>query len=123
MGLYPSNRASAPVRDRRQARSRQTDEPSISRIGWSGLMVRYRVIGGLSQLRVLGFGLLICWDVRVGVLPKRQEIIVRSAGFPGASLNLCKQDAENGALCCTKTSGFRCASCIKCGSRRKGYVW
>jgi len=35
----------------------------------------------LSQLRVFGFGLLEDRDVRVGVLPQREEILISRAGL------------------------------------------
>jgi hypothetical protein len=45
---------------------------------WS-LLVSFDCVGGerLLQFRVLGFGLLQDWDVRVGVFPEREEIFVR----------------------------------------------
>ena len=35
----------------------------------------------LSQSGVLGFGLLVDGDVRVGVFPEGEEILIRGAGF------------------------------------------
>ena len=40
----------------------------------------------LLQLRVLGLGLLQDGDVRVGVFPKCQEILICGAGFGGVAL-------------------------------------
>ena len=31
------------------------------------------------QFGIFGFGLLVNWDVRIGILPERQEILVRLA--------------------------------------------
>src|ERR1039458_3637136 len=49
---------------------------------WS-LLVSFDCVGGerLLQFRVLGFGLLQDWDVRVGVFPEREKIVVGSLRF------------------------------------------
>ena len=39
----------------------------------------------LLQLHVLGLGLLQDGDVRVGVFPQREEILIRGAGFGGVA--------------------------------------
>ena len=38
------------------------------------------------QLRILRFGLLQDGDVRVGILPQREEVLIRSAVFGGVTL-------------------------------------
>ena len=58
-----------------------------------GFLNTYRPVGHderqyewLLQLRVLCFGFLQDGDVRVGVLPQREEILIRDAGFGGVAL-------------------------------------
>src|SRR5258708_32530523 len=43
-------------------------------------------LSALLQLRVLGFGLLQDGDVRVGVFPEREEILIRDTGTRCISL-------------------------------------
>ena len=47
------------------------------------------VVGGcqLLQFRVLGLGLLQDWDVGIGIFPKREEILIRGAGFGGIAVH------------------------------------
>ena len=46
-----------------------------------GLIRRWLRLSCLLQLRVLGFGFLQDGDVRVGVFPKGEEILIGSTGF------------------------------------------
>src|SRR5215469_7120267 len=57
----------------------------------------------LLQLRVLGFGLLQDGNIRVGVFPQRQKILIRGAGFGGVALHgVGAGEAEMGQrACCT----------------------
>src|SRR5271169_490188 len=45
---------------------------------WSSAYLLFRIAPGLVQLRILRFGLLEDGDVRVGVFPKRKEILIGS---------------------------------------------
>src|SRR5215472_12062020 len=56
--------------------------PLARMLGLIVAMVKFAVRGRkLLQLRVLGFGLLQDGDVRVGVFPKREEVLVSHLSF------------------------------------------
>ena len=48
--------------------------------------IRNRILKELLQFGVLGLGLLEDGDLRIGIFPDRQEILVRSSAFGGIAL-------------------------------------
>jgi len=72
------------VDTQRPARTKDQDARNLEGVA-VGQAIEARTLSQLLQLRVLCLGLLEDGNVRVGIFPKGEEILVRHAGFGGVA--------------------------------------